>query len=140
MGRPSKLDDLKAKRIVDAIANGNTRACAAGLAGCTDRAIYGWLAKGRNGDPAYVQFFQRVKEAEAKAEETMQGCLRMAALSGAPGTWKAAETWLERRRRKSWRKPVQPKEVEENDGLDGKSEAELVAAVDAWMKERKKTG
>ncbi len=94
-GRPTKLDDLSAKRIVDAIAAGGSRSAAAEAARVHRSTLMGWLARGREGDPAYFDFLDRVKKAEAEAENEMVAIVRKAAMSG---TWQAAAWWLERRR------------------------------------------
>ena len=85
-------------------------------------------------------FLRRVREADSKAEDTVVDALYRLATDGERPHFEALKFWLKTRRAKTWRElqATQPKEPETN--LDGKSEAELVAAVDAWMKERKKTG
>jgi hypothetical protein len=110
-GRPTKLDDITAKRIIDAIAAGATRAAAAGAAGVHRATLQTWLAKGRDGDEEYRDFHDRTERAEAEAEVAMVGVVRAAALSG---TWQAAAWWLERRRpklyalRRETAKPLPP--------------------------------
>lgn len=42
-GRPTKLDDLTAKRICDAIKGGSSRACAAALVGVAVSTLYAWM-------------------------------------------------------------------------------------------------
>lgn len=94
-GRPTKLDDLSAKKIVDTIAAGGSRSAAAGAARVHRSTLMGWLARGRDGEPGYSDFLDRVKKAEAEAELAMVAVVRSAAVSG---TWQAAAWWLERRR------------------------------------------
>jgi hypothetical protein len=43
-GRPTKLDDIKAQRILDAIKGGSSRACAPGLVGVGVSTLYAWMA------------------------------------------------------------------------------------------------
>ena len=43
IGRPTKLDDIKAQRILDAIKGGSSRACAAGLVGVAVSTLYAWM-------------------------------------------------------------------------------------------------
>ena len=60
-GRPTKPDDLTAKRICDAIKGGSSRACAAGLVGVGVSTLYSWMA-------ANPEFLERVRAADAHAE------------------------------------------------------------------------
>ncbi len=99
IGRPSKLDDLTAKRIVDAIAAGGSRAAAAEAARVHRSTLMTWLARGRNGEQPYRDFLDRVKKAEAEAELSMVAIVRTAATNG---TWQAAAWWLERRRSRTY--------------------------------------
>lgn len=103
MGQPSKLDDLTAQRIVKAVAKGLPRDTAAKLAMIAPRTLYNWLRRGRSGDPDYVQFLQRVQEAESQGEAELVADLRVHAKS----SWQACAWLLERRRPKVWgqRKP-----------------------------------
>ncbi len=104
MGRPSKLDDLTAQRIVAAVEKGLPRDTAAKLARIAPTTLYKYLRLGRAGDSEYAQFAQRVKEAEAKGEAELLGILR----THAAETWQAAAWLLERRMPKKYalRKPA----------------------------------
>jgi hypothetical protein len=53
------------------------------------------------------------------------------------GHFEAIKFWLKTRRAKTWREmpAIAPKARE--DDLDGRSEAELIAAVEAWLHERR---
>lgn len=137
LGRPSKLDDLRAKRIVDAIAKGLSRTAAAASAGVSRRALMNWLAAGRDGDANYVHFLHRVQEAEAKAEAEMVACIRNAALSD-PKYWQAAAWVLERSRPADWAKR-EATPVEETDRAEttGDSDVEVARAVLSALESRK---
>ncbi len=98
MGRPTLLDDLRAKRIVDAVAQGATRAVAAEAANVDRNTLLGWLRKGREGVEPYASFLDRVKTAEAKGEAELLSTIRIA--SGK--SWQAAAWLLERRHPKRY--------------------------------------
>ncbi len=100
MGRPTLLDDLRAKRIVDAVAAGASRSAAAEAANVGRSTLMSWLARGREGEPGYADFLDRIKTAEAKAENEMVAAIRIAGLN--PRTWQAAAWWLERCRPKRY--------------------------------------
>lgn len=117
MGRPTKLDDLRAKRIVDAVAEGASRTVAAAKGGIDRSTLLGWLARGRDGEAPYDDFLLRVKKAEAEAEEAMVVCVRMAAMN--PKNWTAAAWWLERCRPLDYAKREPTREEE-----SGRAEAE----------------
>lgn len=99
MGRPTKLDDLTAKRIVDAIRRGVSRRAAANGANVSYTALKNWLAAGREGEPLYAAFLARVEEAESKAEGEMVDALFAAAKDG---KYQAAQFWLTSRRAAEW--------------------------------------
>lgn len=100
MGRPTKLDDLTAKRIVDAIAAGVSRRSAAAGANVSYTTLKNWLATGRAGDDEkYTAFLARVEASEAKAERTMVDVLFEAARAG---KFQAAQYWLNSRRALDW--------------------------------------
>ena len=100
-GRPTLLNDLVAKRICEALATGQTRRCAAALGGVEHRTLCYWLAKGRKGDPKYRQFVHQIEKAEAEAEAPMVERVRQGTVG-----WQGAAWWLERRRRKTWKRPA----------------------------------
>jgi transposase len=96
VGRPTKLDDLVAKRITDAIAAGGSRSAAAEAARVHRSTLMLWLARGRKGEAPYSDFLDRIRKAEADAENEMVVVVREAAKKN----WCAAAWWLERRRPK----------------------------------------
>lgn len=130
-GRPTKLDDLTAKRICDAIRAGNTRTCAAKLGGIHKATLLKWLARGRQGERPFADFADRVAKADGEAEARMVAVVVKAAEDG---SWQAAKAWLDLRRR-VWRmgKPPEPKPQD----LSGKSEEELAVAMEDWLAQKK---
>lgn len=100
-GRPTKLDDLRAKRIIDALRCGNTRRAAAKTAGIASSTMREWCRRGRQGEEPFSAFLASLKKAEAEAETAQVEIVLGAARAG---TWQAAAWWLERRR-PQWRSP-----------------------------------
>ncbi len=137
IGRPLKLDDLRAKRIVDAISRGLSRTASASSAGVSRRALMDWLARGRDGEEPFQHFLHRVQEAEGKAEGEMIACIRNAALSDAR-YWQAAGWWLERARPQDWAKR-EPTPEQETARADGEQQDDLavIESVLAAAKSRK---
>jgi hypothetical protein len=130
-GRPTKLDDLTAKRICDAIKRGSSRACAAGLVGVGVSTLYGWMA-------ANPEFRERVRAADAQAEEQVVSALFSLATDKTRPHFEAIKFWLKTRRAKTWREiqaSPAPPPVEKD--LSQASEEELVAAVEQWLAQRK---
>ncbi len=86
--------------IVDAMRKGNYLVTACRLAGITRDTYYDWLALGRDDPeqyPEYVKLAEDVENAKAESEAELLEVVRETALSGAPNTWQAAMTILERR-------------------------------------------
>jgi hypothetical protein len=98
-GRPLLLDDLKAKRICDAIEAGNTFRVAALSAGINLRTLEKWRAQGRAGIPPFDAFLRKFEEAQTKAHkravETVTVAMKL-------GDVRAAQWWLERRAPNEW--------------------------------------
>jgi transposase len=86
-GRPTKLDDLTAKRICDAIATGNTGRCAATAAGVSYATIKQWVRRGRAGEEPFAAFLARLQKADAEAEAKQVKVIVDAAQAS---TWQAA--------------------------------------------------
>lgn len=115
LGRPPKeLTEDRENRIIGAIEAGNTRACAAHLAGISPSTLTDWITRGRNGDPLFSAFAVRLKEADAKAEELMVSRVRAASLE----TWQSAAWWLERRRHNDWGKREPEPETRATHAID----------------------
>ncbi len=135
MGRPILLDDLRAKRIVDAIASGLSRTAAAAKGNIGRATLLEWLARGRDGEQPFADFLVRVKKAEADAEEVMVACVRVAALE--PKHWQAAAWWLERARPADWAKREPTQEQETARAETGSDDLEVTRSVLAALESRK---
>ena len=101
MARPSKLDDLTEKRVLDAVREGNSYENAARVAGISETTLHNWRARGERDEEPYVGFLVRLKKARGEAEAASVAIVRTAATSG---TWQAAAWWLERREPAHWAK------------------------------------
>jgi len=99
IGRPSLFTEARVKVIIKLITDGNTRVCAAKSAGISPALLYEWIAAGRKGDPAFVDFVERLDKADGDAESTAVAELRL----GMMKSWQAAIAWLDRRRPQHWR-------------------------------------
>jgi hypothetical protein len=109
MGRPTKLDDERAKIIVAAIHRGAPLESAAAQSGISRRTLYGWLRRGcraleaaeTTGDPIpederpFVEFYVEVMAAQAEWETGRLDKIDAAAAN--PQHWTAAAWLLERR-------------------------------------------
>lgn len=135
-GRPTKFDDLRAKRIVDAIAEGNSRRCAAGKGGVHLDTLMTWLARGRTGDPEFVEFAERVQRADADAEAKMVAVVRKAAESG---TWQAGAWWLERSRQQDYalRREARSEEIGVSSALSAEADSDIIEAAYSALQSRK---
>lgn len=103
MARETKLDDLRSKRICDALRKGHSYAAAARAGGIAEATLYNWLAWGRDGEAPYVEFLERFERADQEAEDRAVQVLRNA-MDG-EDTKLATDTawkWLARRRPREW--------------------------------------
>lgn len=133
MARETKLDDLREKRICDALKAGHSLASAARAGGIEERAFHYWRERGRKGEPRYMQFLQRTEAAEQEAEERCIKVIRNAmdgddAKLATDTAWK----WLERRRPKEW--AVKREAIELNaavQAIEGDAELILISALAA---------
>ena len=94
MGRPSKLDDLVAQRIVQAVETGAPWYMAAAAGGVCRATLKAWKARARNGEEPYAAFLARLEKAEANGAVAMLDVIQDAARKG---TWQAAAWVMERR-------------------------------------------
>ena len=92
MGRPTKYDDERAKKICDLLRAGNTRKTSAEAGGIDFQTFLNW-EKGNS------VFSTIVTRAEAEAEALHVTTIMKAAREG---DWRASESWLKRRRRSEW--------------------------------------
>lgn len=98
MGRPSKLDDLTAQRVINAVRNGLPRVHAARNAGVDPATLFRWLANGRTGDPNFREFYDKVVAAESTNVEVLQGYM----MEHAKTSHQACAWLLERRGGKAY--------------------------------------
>lgn len=75
MGRPLLLDDLAAKRIVDALTRGASRTAAARAAGVSLSTLMNWQRRGEDGEPGFVEFVQRIQKADGRAVQEVETAL-----------------------------------------------------------------
>jgi len=109
MGRPSKFTEETIKKILDAIGAGNYYEAACVFAGIDYSTFRHWMVKGEQAKSGqFKQFFEDVKEAEAKAE------VRAVAMwqKQMPNSWQASRDFLARRHPTRW----MPKEGREHSG------------------------
>jgi len=98
VARPTKLTAKVQKKICDAIRAGNHYEAAARYAGIGESTLHDWRAKGKKGDPEFLEFLESLDAAEAEAE------VRIVALwqQRVPDDWRAARDFLARRFPQRW--------------------------------------
>jgi hypothetical protein len=132
-GRPCKLTESVAQRIVNAVKSGAYLETACAFAGVAKSTFYEWLRKGRNQRKGKFQrFADAIEKAIAGSEIRDLLVIDKAAQSG---DWRAAAWRLERKNPKQWG----PKKVLEVSGPDGEAPkfvviegAAKVASEDEW--------
>jgi hypothetical protein len=97
-GRKLTFNPERAAQIVERLKAGCTRRAAAESVGVTYECLRLWLEASDRGREEFVGFLASVTRAEAEAEARMTACVVKAALDD----WRAAESWLKRRRREDW--------------------------------------
>jgi transposase-like protein len=78
MARDTKLDDLRSKRICDALRKGHSFAAAARAGGIDESTLHDWRKRGREGEEPYAEFSKRVDAADQEAEDRAVTVLRSA--------------------------------------------------------------
>ena len=101
-GRPSSFDSA-APKIVAAIREGNTYACASGCARITYHTFNEWMKQGEQDliddlETKFAKFYHDVKEAEKACELEVLGYWK----KEMPGNWKACQEYLARRHYSEW--------------------------------------
>tara|TARA_Y100000114_G_scaffold63973_1_gene58599 strand:+ start:18 stop:470 length:453 start_codon:yes stop_codon:yes gene_type:complete len=94
-GRPTRLTEETQRKICEAILLGCTYDIAASYAGISQRSLYEWLSRGRDGQgKKFKDFYAAVKNAES-----MNAVRNLASIAQAAkdGNWTAAAWMLERR-------------------------------------------
>jgi hypothetical protein len=97
-GRPSKRTPETEERLFEALRGGCTRRAACAHAGITLQTLLNWEQAAIDGDPDYFDFLDQLTRAEDQAEALFTSVI----LKAAERDWKAAESWLKRRRRDEW--------------------------------------
>ena len=103
MARETKLDDLRSKRICDALRKGHSYAAAARAGGIDESTLHDWRRRGRDGEPLFSEFSERVDRADQEAEDRCVEVLQSALLGDdAKLATDTAWKWLARRRSLQW--------------------------------------
>jgi hypothetical protein len=97
MASRNKFTPEIADTIIQHVRDGNYFQTAARAAGIHRDTLYSWLSAGAEGDPRYVEFHGRLREAEALAEIDAVAKVREAKQG-----WQAHMTFLERRHSERW--------------------------------------
>jgi hypothetical protein len=106
--QPSKYDAPKIQKVIlDALEDGNYLYVAAQLAGIHPNTLHEWIKRGRGrggppAPPSLVAFVEQIDLTLAKWEAQTVKVVHQVAQSGAPNTWQAAMTMLERKSPDRW--------------------------------------
>lgn len=97
MARPTKYSKAMAEAICKRLQMGSTRMAASESLGIDYDTFRNWMRDNS-------EFFAAVTRAESECEAAMTACITKAARGtpGQPADWRAAESWLKRRRRNEW--------------------------------------
>lgn len=134
MGRPTKLDDITAERIVKAVRAGMSRSGAAAAAGVGRSTLMGWLAAARAGEKPYADFLDRVTRAEGEAEREVVDALFQSAKSG---SFQAIQFWLCSRRPHDWQREPQAANDERESDAGDQADVEVIRSVLAAAESRR---
>lgn len=138
MARPTKLDDLRAKRIIDALRDGHSFAAAARAGGIAENTLAEWRQRGADGDPEFSGFSRRANEASQEAESRAVRVIRSAMESeDLKLAHDAAWRWLRTRRPLEWLEPKGATEQETSRAADEQDEIAVLESVLAAAKSRK---
>ncbi len=108
VGRKTKLDEKRLKKVVDGITAGLPYDTACALAGITYQTFLNWMRAGEAAESGkFFEFFEAVKKAEAIAESVHIANIKNA---GKSGVWQADAWMLERRYPQKWGKKEQIKQ------------------------------
>lgn len=130
MARPTKYTPETVKKILDALAAGNTRKASALYAGIGENTLGDWLNR-------YRDFRDAVENAESRAEVGHVANIAQAARSG---NWTASAWWLERRRHQDWGRQDRieivntVRQLAAAEGLTEEETAAAVAEAEAYLK------
>lgn len=99
------LDEEMHQKMVDLARAGNYKATIARACGIHPDTLHGWLRQGREQPeeyPHYAALHEEIEEAEAEWEAQTVAQINTTAQSGAPNTWQAGMTMLERKFPDRW--------------------------------------
>ena len=100
MARPSKLTPQIQTAIADNVLHGATYRDACESVGVAYSTFNEWMKQGREQKSGrFRMFLEAIEAANAQAAVNFTRVIQSAA---AKGDWKAAESWLKRRRREDW--------------------------------------
>lgn len=104
-GRPSKLDQATADKVISYLARGNYLETAAAAAGVSKSTVYEWMKRGmRSRRGPYRDFVEAVEKAQAESEVLDLARLEKLSLKG---DFRAITWRLERRNPRRWGPQVQ---------------------------------
>lgn len=103
VGRPTKLTQQTADRILTILRAGGYDETACAAAGVSRQQFYAWLRRGRDDEPLYDAFLADVERARAEGESRNVMLIAQAAQAN----WQAAAWLLERRHPERWARPSQ---------------------------------
>lgn len=135
MGRPTKLDDLLTKRIVDAVRAGLPWKLAAQAAGVGWSTLKEWKARGRAGEEPFAALVARLERAEGEAAQAAMASILAAAAD--PRHWTAAAWMLERRHPELFALKRQVEPEEEAAKEQAADDLEVARAVVAALESRR---
>lgn len=133
MGRPTKLDEVTAQRIVNAIRVGAPWTIACRAAGIDKATAMRWKARGRAGEAPYRDFCDRVRVAEA---ECLLGHLEVVQEAANKGDLRASQ-WFIERRAAHWFAPRKP-EAQADAPMTEEEARKVLEEAAEWVK--KETG
>lgn len=107
LGTAYKKTPERLKAILDSLREGNTRRSSSAVARVAHTTLANWISEDED-------FRELVEAAEAEAEQMYTKFIRRAA----PESWQAGAWWLERRKTKDWRAPVNPQVADLQNTLD----------------------
>lgn len=108
VGRKTKLNDTRLKKVVEGITAGLPYDTACALAGICYQTFLNWMKRGEAAQTGkFFEFFEEVKKAEAIAESVHIANIKKA---GKDGVWQADAWMLERRFPEKWGRREQVKQ------------------------------
>jgi transposase len=129
-----KFNTQRCAKIIELTKKGYSVTSVCDYVGITKKTLYNWLDKGDLGnDLAYTEFAEKYRKAYAIAEHDMTDVVTAVAKESRDS--KAAIDWLERQRKKEWRKETKHG-IEGN--IDMSLEGTLKKIIEAQEKEVEK--